>query len=86
MNKRKIKKFLSSKGGIAVIISTVSLCVIALTAMTFGYVYSDLNGDWSRLGELFFADWMIGIYVIMGLLVFLLIYALVLLNRKEENY
>ena len=86
MNTRKIKKFLHSKGGLAVVITTASLCLIALASMTIGYVYSDLGGDWSRLGELFFSDYMIGIYVIIGVLGFLLIYLLVLLHRKEENY
>lgn len=86
MNTRKIKKFLHSKGGLAVVITTASLCLIALASMTIGYVYSDLDGEWSRLGELFFSDYMIGIYIIVGVLAFMLVYLLVLLHRKEENY
>ena len=86
MNKKKIKKFLHSKGGIVTVITTASLCVVALLSMTIGYVYGDLDGDWSRLNELFFSDWMISIYVILGVLLFLVIYLFVLFNRKEENY
>lgn len=84
--KKKIKKFLHSKGGLVAVISTASLCIIALLSMMIGYVYSDLDGEWSRLGELFFSDYMIGVYIIVGVLAFLLVYLLILLHRKEENY
>ena len=83
---KKLKKFLHKKGGLVAVITTASLCFIALLSMTIGYVYSDLGGDWSRLGELFGADWMVAIYIILGVLVLSLIYLLVLLHRKEEKY
>ena len=84
--KKKIKDFFSSKGGVITIITTAFLCLGGLLGMLFGYVYGDLGGDWSRIKELFTADWFIGIIVLLGVLAFLLLYLIVLLHRKEERY
>ena len=84
--KKKIKKFFNSKGGVVAIITTAFLCLGGLLGMLFGYVYGDLGGDWSRLGELFRADWFIGMVVLLGVLAFLLVYLMILLHRKEERY
>jgi uncharacterized BrkB/YihY/UPF0761 family membrane protein len=84
--KKKIRNFLHSKGGLATIIATALLCVVALVSMMIGYVYSELNGEWNRLGELFKSDFMISIYIILGLLAFVLVILIVLINRRKEKY
>ena len=84
--KKKIKNFLSSKGGLAAVISVASLCVVGFLAIIIGYVYSDLGGDWSRLGELLGADWMVSIYILVAVILFFCIVALILINRRNEDY
>jgi len=84
--KKKIKKFLHTKGGLAVVISTASLCIVGFLAIIIGYVYSDLGGDWGRLGELLGADWMVAIYILILVILFFCIVALVLIRRRSEDY
>lgn len=81
---KKLKKWVSSKGGIATILITLSLVLVASFCIIVGVIYAYYNGDWSKLGELLSSEFAISIYIIIGLTVGTLVMALVLFNRTKE--
>ena len=82
--KKKLKKFVNSKGGLATLISVICAIILALFLMLIGIIYSDYNGDWSKIPEFLGSNLMITIYVISGLIIIALIYIYVLFKRKED--
>ena len=81
---KQFKKWISSKGGIITILTTITLIIIALISIIIGYVYTDLGGNWNRLGEMFASDYAISIYIILGLVVLAVIYIAIMFKRNEE--
>ena len=82
--KKKFRKFINSKGGLATLISVICAIILALFLMLIGIIYSDYNGDWSKIPEFLGSNLMITIYVISGLIIIALIYIYVLFKRKED--
>ena len=82
--KKKIKKFISSKGGIWALVGTVSLLLISAFLIIVGVIYSDYGGNWGKIGEVLSSNFAITTYVVLGLVIITLIYAYVLIKRKED--
>ena len=82
--KKKIVKFIQGKGGIVAILSTVALVLIALFLIVVGNVYSSYNGDWSYIGEILSCPFAISLYVIGGLVIYLLLMIHLLAERHKE--
>lgn len=81
---KKFKKFITSKGGIWVIIGTLLLLLLAGFFILLGVIYGNYGGDWSFIGEALSSKFAIGVYVILGLVVFFLIYLTILFDRNKE--
>lgn len=82
--KKKFKRFVRSKGGLATLISVIGAIVLALFLMLIGIIYSDYNGDWSKIPEFLGSKLMVTIYIVGGLIIVVLIYIYVLFKRKED--
>lgn len=82
--KKKFRKFVKSKGGLATLISVISLIFIALFLIVIGMIYSDYGGDWSRIPEFLGSPIATTTYVVGGIIVVALIYIYILINRKED--
>ena len=82
--KKKFKKFVKGKGGLATLISLIATIFLALFLMLIGVIYSDYNGDWSKIPEFLSSNLMITIYVVAGFIIVVLIYIFVLIKRKED--
>ena len=82
--KKKILKFIKSKGGIWALLGTISLLLVAAFLIVIGVIYSDYNGDWSMIEKVLTSDFAITTYVVLGLVIFALIYIYVIFKRKEE--
>ena len=82
--KKKLKKFINSKGGLATLISVICSIILALFLMLIGIIYSDYNGDWSKIPEFLGSNLMVTIYIVGGLIIIALIYIYVLFKRKED--
>jgi uncharacterized BrkB/YihY/UPF0761 family membrane protein len=81
---KKLKKFISSKGGIYAIIGTISLLIIASFLIIVGVIYGTYGGNWGKIGEVLSSKFAIGVYVIIGLVIFFLIYIAIIFKRNEE--
>ena len=82
--KKKLKKFVNGKGGLATLISVICAIILALFLMLIGIIYSDYNGDWSKIPEFLGSNLMVTIYIVGGLIIIALIYIYVLFKRKED--
>lgn len=82
--KKKLKNFITKKGGIYAILITTGLVLTALILMAVGFVYGSLGGDWNKLWEWFGQPFAISIYVILFLVIFALTIIGVLIKRNEE--
>ena len=82
--KKKFKKFVSSKGGLATLISVIAAIFVALFLIVIGMIYSDYDGDWSKIPEFLGSNLMVTIYVIGGFIIIVLIYIYILFKRKED--
>lgn len=82
--KKKFKRFVRSKGGLATLISLISAVILALFLMLIGMIYSDYDGDWSKIPEFLGSKLMVTFYVVGGLIIVVLIYIYVLFKRKED--
>ena len=82
--KKKFKRFVRSKGGLATLISLISAIILALFLMLIGIIYSDYNGDWSKIPEFLGSRLMVTFYVVGGLIIVVLVYIYVLFKRKED--
>ena len=82
--KKKFRKFVKSKGGLATLISVIALLFIALFLIVIGMIYSDYGGDWSRIPEFLGSNIAVTVYVVVGLVVIALISIFILIKRKED--
>ena len=81
---KKLKKFISSKGGIFAIIGTISLLLLAGFLIVIGEIYGRYGGNWGVIGQILTSPFAIGVYVIMGLVMFFVIYLTVIFDRNKE--
>lgn len=81
---KRLKRFLQSKGGIWAIIGTISLLLLAGFFIILGVIYGTYGGNWGYIGEVLSSKFAIGVYVILGLVVFFIIYLTVIFNRNKE--
>lgn len=82
--KKKFRRFINGKGGLATLISVIVAIFLALFLMLIGIIYSDYDGDWSKIPEFLGSKLMVTIYVVGGLIIVVLIYIYVLFKRKED--
>ena len=82
--KKRFRKFVNSKGGLFTLIATISLVILALFLIVIGMIYSDYNGDWSKIPDFLGSNVAVTVYVIAGLIIVVLIYIYVLFKRKED--
>ena len=81
---KKFRKFITSKGGIVAIISTLSLLLLAGFLILRGVIYGTYGGNWGKVSEVLTSKFAIGVYVIMGLVLFFIIYLTILFDRNKE--
>lgn len=81
---KEFKKFITKKGGIFAILGTILLLLLAGGLILVGVIYGTYNGDWSVIGQVLTSKFAIGVYVIMGLVLFFMIYITIIFNRKKE--
>lgn len=81
---KKLKKFIQKKGGFKVFLITTFIVLLALFFIIMGVVYVDFHGDWSKIPQILTSNFAISIYVISGLVIFLLFCVIVLSNRNKE--
>lgn len=81
---KKFKKFLKSKGGILSILGTILLLLLAGFLIIVGVVYSNYGGNWGIIPELLTSNFAIAMYVILGLVIFFLLYIAFIFARNEE--
>ena len=81
---KAFKKFITSKGGIFAIISTILLLLLAGFLILVGVIYGTYNGNWGVIGEVLTSQFAIGVYVIIGLILFFMIYITIIFNRNKE--
>ena len=81
---KKLKKFFTSKGGIFAIFGTILLLLLAGFLILVGVIYGTYNGNWGVIGEVLTSKFAIGVYVIMGLVFFFMIYLTIIFNSKKE--
>ena len=81
---KKFRKFITSKGGIWAIIGTISLLLLSAFLIVVGIIYSDYNGNWGKIGEILSSNFAITTYVVLGLVIFALLYIYIIFKRKED--
>lgn len=81
---KDLKKFITKKGGIFAILGTILLLLIAGFLILLGVIYGTYNGNWNVIGEVLTSKFAIGVYVIMALVLFFIIYITIIFNRKKE--
>lgn len=81
---KELKKFITKKGGIYAILGTILLLLLAGFFIVLGVIYGSYNGDWSVILQVLTSKFAIGVYVIMGLVLFFIIYITIIFNRKKE--
>ena len=81
---KKIRKFITSKGGILAVLGTLLLLLLAGFLILVGVIYGTYGGNWGVIGEVLTSQFAIGVYVIMGLTFFFIIYITLIMNRNKE--
>ena len=81
---KKLKQFIQTKGGIWVILGTMLLLVLAGFLILVGVIYGNYGGNWGVIGEVMTSKFAIGVYVIMGLVLFFIIYITIIFDRNKE--
>ena len=81
---KKLKKFIQTKGGIWVVLGTILLLLLAGFLILVGVIYGNYGGNWNVIGEVLTSKFAIGVYVIMGLVLFFIIYITILFERNKE--
>ena len=81
---KKLKNFISSKGGIIAISTTILLLLLGGFLIIVGVIYGTYGGNWGVIGEVLTSKFAIGVYVILGLTILFLIYIGVIFNRNKE--
>lgn len=82
--KRKLVKFINSKGGIWALIGTIVLLLVAAFLVIVGVIYADYGGNWNKISEVLTSNFATTTYVVIGLIILALIYIYVIFKRKEE--
>ena len=81
---KKVKKFIKSKGGIFAIVGTLLLLLLAGFLILLGVIYGTYNGNWGVIGEVLTSKFAIGVYVVLALVFFFIIYITIIMNRNKE--
>lgn len=81
---KDFKKFITKKGGIFAIIGTISLLLLGGFLILIGVIYGTYGGNWGVIVEVLTSQFAIGVYVIMGLILFFMIYITIIFNRNKE--
>ena len=81
---KKFRKFITSKGGIWAILGTLLLLLLAGFLILVGVIYGTYGGNWGVIVEVLTSQFAIGVYVIMGLTFFFIIYITLIINRNKE--
>jgi len=81
---KKLKKLFTSKGGIFAILGTILLLLLAGFLIITGVIYGTYGGNWNVIGEVLTSKFAIGVYVILSLTLFFVIYITIMLNRNKE--
>ena len=81
---KKIRKFITSKGGILAVLGTLLLLLLGGFLILIGVIYGTYGGNWGVIGEVLTSQFAIGVYVIMGLTFFFIIYITLIMNRNKE--
>ena len=81
---KKLKKLFTTKGGIFAIFGTILLLLLAGFLILIGVIYGTYNGNWGVIGQVLTSKFAIGVYVIMGLVFFFMIYLTIIFNSKKE--
>lgn len=82
--KKKIKRFIQSKGGIWALVGFITLLLIAAFLIIVGIIYSDYGGNWNKIPQVLGSNYAITIYVVFGLVILALVYIYVIFKRKED--
>ena len=82
--KRKLTKFINSKGGIWALLGTISLLLLSAFLIVVGVIYADYRGDWSKISEVLTSNFATTTYVVLGLVILALVYIYIIFKRKEE--
>ena len=81
---KKFNKFIKSKGGIFAIIGTLLLLLLAGFLILLGVIYGTYGGNWGVIGEVLTSKCAIGVYVVLALVFFFIIYITIIMNRNKE--
>lgn len=81
---KNFKKFIQAKGGLFAIISGITLIALAGFLILVGVIYGSYGGNWGVIGQVLTSQFAIGVYVIMGLILFFMIYITIIFNRNKE--
>lgn len=79
--KRRIAKFVKSKGGKATIIGTTAFLLIGITALVLGY---GLKDGWQVVLNWFTSRYAMFVYVGIGFYILLILYIIVLSQKYED--
>lgn len=79
--KRRIAKFVKSKGGKITIISTTVFLLIGITALVLGY---GLKDGWQVVLNWFTSRYAMYVYVGIGFYVLIILYIIVLSQKYED--
>lgn len=80
----KFKKFIMSKGGMWAVLGTILLLLVAGFLILVGVIYGTYGGNWNKITEVLTSKFAIGVYVIMGLTLFFIIYISYMMSRNKE--
>jgi len=81
---KKIKEFIQKKGGLKLFLVSLALVLLAGILILVGVIYTSFGGDWSKLGTILTSEFAIAIYVVIGLVLFALLYITIISGRNRE--
>lgn len=81
---KKLKKFISKKGGLLAFLTGIGLVLIASFLIIIGVIYGTYGGNWGVIPQLLSSDFAIAVYVVIGLTIFALFYITIISGRNKE--
>lgn len=81
---KKLKKFISKKGGLLAFLTGIGLVLIASFLIIIGVIYGTYGGNWGVIPQLLSSDFAIAVYVVIGLTIFALLYITIISGRNKE--
>lgn len=81
---KKLKKFISKKGGLLAFLTGIGLVLIASFLIIVGVIYGTYGGNWGVIPQLLSSDFAIAVYVVIGLTIFALFYITIISGRNKE--